>query len=299
MACPMLDSLDTWITRQGKDGQLAPWTLLKNCSFTDSKWGNPVVSQGPRLYAFGHWGTSRTATVDATGRPSKWKDAQKAPSMGKNEPVLWGAGTLVDLKRARYLVHVGGFEYEGENFTKGRSQNKVFVAGILPDGTLTNWSQTTPLPVVTMSPCVSFHDGWLYAFGGLCRKFAPEDKGTDRMVESIFAGKVNLDGTVSEWKTLDRKLPWTGMGIACFIHNGFLHLTGGETAGDGAGGASAFSDKFARAKLGEGEVGEWEALPSLPGATGKTPNGVIGEWFYIVGLSKSGKTPVYALRLPK
>lgn len=33
--------------------------------------------------------------------------------------------------------------------------------------------------------------------------------------------------------------------------------------------------------------------------TGKTPHGIIGDGLYGVGLSKSGKTPVYSMRLPK
>jgi len=296
LACQVHDSLDTWVTRQTRDGRLAPWTLVKNSGFSDSKWGNPVLSVGPRLYSIGHWGTSRTALVDAGGRPSKWKDT---PTRGMGEPLLWGAGAVADLKKVRYLVHVGGFEYEGENFTKGRSQHKVFVAGLLPDGSVTAWRQTSPLPVVLMSPSAAFHDGWLYVFGGFSRKFAPEDKGTDRMVEAIYAGKVGLDGSIAEWKTLERKAPWTGMGIAGVVHEGWLYLAGGETAGDGAGTATAFSDKVARARLDGGEVGEWELLPTLPAATGKTPHGIIGDWFYLVGLSRSGKTPVYALRLPK
>lgn len=296
LACQVHDSLDTWVTRQGKDGRLAPWALVKNSGFSDSKWGNPILSVGPRLYSIGHWGTSRTAAVDAGGRPSKWKET---PSRGMGEPLLWGAGAVADLKKARYLVHVGGFEYEGENFTKGRSQDKVFVAGLLADGSLTAWRQTAPLPAVVMSPTVAFHDGWLYVLGGFSRKFAPEDRGTDRMVDAIVAGKVALDGSIAEWKRLERKAPWTGMGIAAAVHEGWLVLAGGETAGDGAGTATAFTDKVARARLGDGEVGEWEPLPSLPAPAGKTPHGIIGDWFYVVGLSKSGKTPVHSMRLPK
>lgn len=297
--CQERGSLDSWVTRQGKEGQLAPWVLVKNSGFTDSKWSNPVVSVGPRVYAFGHWGQARTAALDpsAGGLLGKWKPAMKEQGMGgTKEPLVWGGGTSAEVNRVRYLYHVGGFEYEGPNFTRPRSQRKVFYARINPDGFLTDWVQTTPLPYHPMGASAVFHEGSIYVFGGCAGRFDTGDPFVG-MADVIYRSAVRPDGTLGPWTRLGRSLPYKACGIAAFVRGGRLYVMGGETSGDGAGTATAFTDRCARARLSEGELEEWETLPALPAPTGKTPHGFIGSWFYIVGLAMGGKTPVYRVKV--
>lgn len=296
--CQDRDSLDAWVAVQGKDGLLAGWSRVKNTGFTDSKWSNPVLSIGPRVYAFGHWGQARTALLEPAGRMGAWKNCMREQGMGgAKEPLLWGAGALAEVKGRRFLYHLGGFEYEGENFTNPRSQNKVFYAQVRPDGFTTDWLQTTRLPYHPMGASAVVHDGRLYCMGGRGGRFDAGDR-VDGMVDDILSADVKDDGTLGGWTLLERKLPWKGCGIAAFVRAGWLHVAGGEIVGDGAGTATAFSDGFARAKLEDGALGPWEMLPSLPAPAGKTPSGFIGDHFYLVGLSKAGKTPVYSVRIP-
>ncbi len=291
-------SRDCWVTRQSKDGQLAPWILVRDQGFSDTKWSNPVVSVGPRVYAFGHWGRARTAILGPSGVLGKWQNAMEEEGMGGGkEPILWGGGACAEIGPTRVLYHVGGFEYEGENFTNPRSQNKVFFARIRPDGPLTNWKRTTPLPYHPMGASVVYHEGRLYVFGGRGGRFGVGDS-VDGMIDDVYAARANADGTLGNWSKLSRKLPWKACGIAAFVKGGYLYVIGGELEGDGAGTATAFTDQCARSRIGPADLGPWEKLPSLPGRAGKTPHGFIGDWFYLVGLSAEGKTPIYAAKVP-
>jgi hypothetical protein len=292
-------SRDCWTARQTQEGGLAAWTLARNAGFSDSRWSNPVVSIGPRVYAFGHWGQARTALVGPDGALSKWKNAMPEQGMGgAKEPLLWGGGAAGETGRLRVLYHAGGFEYEGENFTNPRSQNKVFYALVRPDGLLSDWKPTTRLPYHPMGPSVVFHDGRLFVFGGRGGRFGVGDA-VDGMIDDVHSAPANPDGTLGKWTRLERRLPWKGCGIAAFVRGGLLYVIGGETQGDGAGTATAFTDRCARAPLTGGLLGDWEELPRLPAPTGKTPSGFIGDWFYIAGRSVGGRTPVYSVRIPK
>lgn len=290
-------SEDAWTGVAGPDGLLA-WTLLPRSGFSASKWSNPVLALGARVYAFGHWGTSRSALLEPSGRMSRWTDAQKERGMaGARLPLLWGCGVLGELKRHRFLYHLGGFAYEGDHFTNPRSQNKVFYAAVRPDGLLTGWQATTPLPYHPMGACAVFHEGRIYAGGGRGGRFGAGDA-VDGMIDDLYRADLREDGTLSEWTRLERKLPWKGCGIQAFLRDGWLYVAGGELEGDGAGTATRYTDGFARARLEGGQVGEWEPLAPLPAPTGKSPAGWIGDTYYIVGRSSGGRTPVYSLRFP-
>ncbi|MEK7594896.1 MAG: carbohydrate binding domain-containing protein, partial [Patescibacteria group bacterium] len=176
-----------------------------------------------------------------------------------------------------YMYVVGG--YEPVNL--GTGTNTVSYAKIKTNGTLGNWTVTSPMPVILHQHTTVISNGYIYAIGGLDDSVGYSD--------AVYYAKLNSDGTVGTWRSTTpiNNSATTRSEHASIVVNGYLYVIGGVDN------VSAATNDIYYTKLNaDGSVGAWITARDLPLALSSMAASVANGYVYITGGNDSGFAPV-------
>lgn len=166
-----------------------------------------------------------------------------------------------------YIYVIGG--------EKGTDESKDLLqtierAKILPDGSLGEWVlETHKMNTNRRALVASYHNGWIYAFGGYNGSF----------LKDMERSKINPDGSLQEWILEGEEAKNERYIHGGVIYKNFIYLFGGhkmtlEKATDTAEWTTIYPD---------GKLGAWHNLPAMP--TSRFAGGaiVLRDMVYIIG----------------
>jgi hypothetical protein len=149
----------------------------------------------------------------------------------------------------------------------------VYVATINANGTLSNWTTTTPLLKPLLRHATVVYNGRIYVAGGVANIGGRQS--------TVYVANINADGTLSNWTEHSgdgQELPDSLADHTMSVNNGRLYVTGGY----GSSGAQA---KVYSATLNDdGSLSNWATLASnLPQNLVKHAASIYNGHLYIFG----------------
>lgn len=197
------------------------------------------------------------ATVDDEGVMTPWESLDGLPSPRAGHGVAtWGERVFLVAGR-----------------TASAFLPSVIGADVTSDGTLSAWSELTPIPAGRFHlAAVQTHDH-LYVTGGLAMD-------TQAATDTVFVAPILDGGELGEWTT--STLPSPRSHHASFVFGDHLYVAGG-LAGQPAAFNTLLGDVL-RAPIGEdGSLGAWEHAGDLPAPRATHAAMVRGSCVYFVG----------------
>lgn len=251
----------------GADGELGEW--LTATPLREPVFGHAVVATPTHMYVLGGFHTRLNkprsnvwrAAFLADGSLGAWEEMERMP-----EARNFTRAAIIDDR----IYVVGGFQ-EGGTF------GEVYVADLWAGG-VTQWREITSLPDSVYRHALVADNGSLYVIGGHL----------DRDTATVLRGTPDSQGNIASWTPV-RSLPAPRAYHAATVYNGSLVVLGGESNG------TVLDSVIAAPIQGDGELGEWVSLQSLPervvrfgaatltrsgGDTIYTAGGMLGDIFY-------------------
>lgn len=187
-------------------GLIGPWSLYINLPFTISRFSGIITTN--RLLLIGGLVNSSIsnrvyqATIDTNGNLiNTWLESISLPI-----PLMNHSTTI--LKNRVYVI--GGETINGE------ISNKIFYSDINGDGTLTNWVETTPLPIPLRNFGLVVTKNRIYVIGGLSMSAS----------NKVYSANIKIDGTLGEWEMFGI-LPYSVYSAGYILTNTHLYQIGG------------------------------------------------------------------------
>ncbi len=176
--------------------------------------------------------------------------------------------------------------YNGYLFSVGGFTSTVYSNKINADGTLSGWTRLTNLPAARAHHKAVAYNGYLFVIGGTPTGAASSS------VSTVYSTKINADGTIGSWNTLNT-LPVVNAMSSAVASNGYLFVLGGDSSGDGS---VALSTVYSAAIKSDGTIGTWATLNTLPQVLNRL-SAVTSNGYIIVSGGHSGsaaKSTVYS-----
>lgn len=215
------------------------------------------------VYVVGGISISITSTVayahaNGSGALDSWSTTTPLPAPIEQESVVASNG---------YLYSMGGIVGGGMVTVT----STVYYAQIKSsDGTVGNWSTTSPLPSVLIDQAAVVNNGYIYSIGGYVN---------GQPVDTVSYAKIHGDGTLDSWSTTTH-LPSPIALQPAVVNNGYVYSIGGGTTSAGIPATSTVN--YAPINT-DGTLGAWSKTASLPIATYEQPAVVSNGYLYSIG----------------
>jgi prepilin-type N-terminal cleavage/methylation domain-containing protein len=238
---------------------IGPWAVMATALPANLSAQPAVVNNGYVYSIGGYNGTSHTSTVydaqiNGNGTLSNWSSTAVLPTVIGSQPAVVNNG---------YVYSIGG--YTGSVYT-----STVDYAQFNGNGTLSNWSSTTPLPVALGYEPAVVNNGYVYTIGG--------DTNGGVHVSSTYYAQFNGNGTLSNWSST-AVLPTVIGSQPAVVNNGYVYSIGNF------GGSSTVD--YAQIN-GNGTLSNWLPTTPLPAAAlGYEPAVVNNGYVYTIGGNNS------------
>jgi hypothetical protein len=203
------------------------------------------------------------ARIHEDGSLGAWEPAGKLPTPR--------GGTSIAVARD-YAVLTGG-QISATGDMKGLKRiAEVYTARINTDGSLGAWRATASLPEPRFHHPALAYNGWVYVVGG---------QGEKEASAGVYAARVNADGTVEAWQTLE-PLPRPRSHHAAFAHDNFLYVVGGMD-GPVGGMQAVFLDVIRAPILADGSIGDWQIVSRIPHSYATHASHFFGGYLWLIG----------------
>lgn len=155
------------------------------------------------------------ATVGASGTLGSWTATAALP-----KTLAFSAAAVATPANSR--VSALGFLYVigGATDASGQPSTTVYRGTLAADGTVSNWSQTTALPVPLHSMGAVIFHGDLYVAGGSTTGNAPAG--------AVYRSRIDTSGTLGTWQT-EAALPFPRAHAGLGAFGGYLFTFGGDS----------------------------------------------------------------------
>lgn len=213
-------------------------------------------------------------TDAATFSPSEiiWSETLSLPEAISGHKAVYTPLIGDNGETQRYVFVSGGRDENSD------ALDQVLYGRITSTGDIESWNQNTPLP-----QNLSFHSsvsatpfnsrissaGEVYVLGGVNSEREP--------ISDVYIGRLQNDATITSWRD-GTPLPQPLHSVGAVIFRSNIYISGGSTT-DNEPVATVY-----RAEIDDdGNIGEWQDLPSLPSVT--TYHGFVsfGGYLYSVG----------------
>src|SRR3990167_4093937 len=229
-------------------GQAQSWTAGNLFDLWNNNQSKFSIDYAGNLTTTGGINFSQTQGAAASAIFTSKTDQIEAGGIG-----TWS--TLANLPATTYLH--GSATYNGYVFVvggnSGSTVSTVYSAKVSADGTLGGWNTLSTLPAVRQDAGVTAYNGYLFVAGG--------NSGAGN-VSTMYSAKINSDGTIAAWATLST-IPVTLRKIGFTALNGYLLITGGESAGS----TTAVSTMYSAKINSDGTIAAWATLSTIPAVT--------------------------------
>lgn len=263
---------------------LSSWSTTTAMSVTSNSStlrvrGSAVAANGYLYHLGGLDGSGATTTsveyakLNADGTVGSWAATTSLPGARRQFQAVVANG---------YVYVIGG--RDGSNV----AQSTAYYAKLNADGTLGSWNSTTALTSGTVARFghgTVAYNGYMYIIGGF--------NNTPTALDTMYAAKINADGTLASTWTSVSTLPTTLANInnGAIVANGYLYLPGGF---DGTTG----TDSIRRAKINtDGTIGSWTTQTTvIPGGGDENfVSHVANGWLYLVGGDSGSRVSAFKL----
>jgi MYXO-CTERM domain-containing protein len=229
-------------------------------SFTTPRYYHASVAYNGYLYVIG----------GADGLGSVLSDVQFAPIHADGTLGTFSQTTPIPTARDHHAgVAYKGYLYILGGYSGPSGLSDVQVAPFRADGTLGDFTSTTPLPAGRWGHTSVAHDGHLYVIGG----------GTTGIFSDVQMASVNADGTLGAF-TATTPLPGPSTHHGSVVANGHLYVVGGN-------GALALSDVYVAPINANGTLGAFASTTSLPAFRSYFPCVAYNGYLFVLGGSTS------------
>lgn len=222
-------------------------------------------------------------TSNATFSPStiNWKSTEILPVAVSGHNAVSVAVDDASLATNQYAYVSGGRKSDNT------ATDQMIYGKINDDGTITSWTNMTPLP-----SALSFHttvaatpynskangSGYIYVVGGI------NSEGT--VTTTVSVGTLNNDGTIQTTWTGTKSLPKPLFSAGAVIFRGSLYIAGGSTTGN-----VPVKSVYRAVINPDGQLGDWETMPDLPGERSHHGLVTFGGYLYCAGGETSAVDP--------
>ncbi len=244
------------------DGTIAGWQTL-NTLPAIRRDAAAVAANGYLFVLGGYTGgaalsTVYSAKINPDGSIGPWNTLSTLPAIVSLHKAVFVNGYIVYTAGTNNDLYTGSF-------------STTYSAQVLGNGTLGTWQTLNTLPALQHTFGMTTYNGWIYVAGG-------RNSGNS-LVSTVYATKVNSDGTVPPWASL-QTLPATNQGPMLEAANGYLYTIGGC-----AGGVCTSSQSLVYSALikPDGTLDRWQRQPNLPMDLSYTAGGIVNGYAYVLG----------------
>jgi N-acetylneuraminic acid mutarotase len=149
---------------------------------------------------------------------------------------------------------------------------EVFFSDASPNGAITSWTATTPLPEprTDITNAATIWNNYIYVVGG-------QGGGSPGERNTVWYAEIKSDGTLGSW-IVTTSIPWSGRMHFARVWNGRIYVGGGAYYGTG------LTDSVVYAEINsDGSLGNWIYTTSLPLAYGAMGAIVKDGKIYLIG----------------
>ncbi|GBD08028.1 hypothetical protein HRbin22_00257 [Candidatus Thermoflexus japonica] len=213
------------LLRAGLSGE---WITTVVTAGLTPRWGHTAVYTNGRIYVIGGLDDPaapnaitatiiQSAAVQSDHNLSPWATVPTNLTAIFPRGTAYGGAVLVN----DFLYVIGGRQ---DLNMENPLQSQVAYARVRPDGTLSPFTATTPLPSGLSNMAVAAWDGWIYVIGGLAQG------ASITVVDTIYAARPDpATGEISRWALLTWTLPYPLHSHAAVAEQGYLYVIGGMT----------------------------------------------------------------------
>ena len=163
-------------------------------------------------------------------------------ALSPGEVGIWASTTPLPVGLAyTNSVIYNGYVYKIGGSTGLEEINTVYSAPLNSNGTLGNWSTTTPLPQNLSNSTSVVYNGYVYVIGGTINDSS--------RLNTVYSAPLNLNGTVGDWTASTNTLPQTLNATTSIVYNDYVYVMGGFNG-------SPLNTVYS-AQLNNGTVGTW------------------------------------------
>lgn len=182
----------TWSAGIQPDGSLGAWTA--GPSLSQALFHAPAVVFGDSVYVLGGLDGNVTvdsvqrATIDADGTLEAWQTVAHLPYTLSHESAVVDGSTL-------YVI---GGQTGNTNDNSGVPHKEVWAAPLASDGSVGAFTQTSSLPLATLTQASVVHDGFVYVLAGVS---TPTSSEADLLPTSaVLRAKILGPGALDTWE---------------------------------------------------------------------------------------------------
>ena len=237
------------------DGTAGNWSYISSLPSAIEQHG--AAAGNGYLYTLGGVkGGSETSTVfyapiNANGSLGNWSSTTALPG------VIFGQ--IVDFNN--------GYVYSAGGNTGSEVTSTVYYAAINGDGSISNWSSTSPMPSPVYQGGGGIDNSYIYSVGGLFGS----------VTSSVFYAPINSTGSLGVWST-GTSLPAPRDRHAVIAAGGIIYAIGGADSGSN----NTSSVLFAPLNT-DGSVGNWADTTPIPFALRVLASAVSKGYIYNIG----------------
>jgi hypothetical protein len=237
----------------GSAQTIGSWSTNAGYNLPLPRSGLSLVSYNGYLYAIG----GQDPTCAGVSNVCNTVYSSKLGANG--EPNAWVQISNLTTER-RYA---GAVAYENQLFLYGGQTNATTgTAGVTtdeytninPNGTLGNWTTTTPLPTQTHGHSVAAYNGYVYSVGGT--------QGSTTPTSAVLYAKINASG-VGTWNSTNSTIGGSSTfgGSTISVWNGYMYASGGCSIVDTSDNCTTNNSNIQVATINaDGTVSAWTKL---------------------------------------
>ncbi len=250
------DGTDVYYAPLNSDGSVGGWILSDN-ALPAGLYGTVAVANNGYVYVIGGYDGAHSndvyyAPLNSDGSVGNWTAGADIPA------------AMIDIGAAvnnGYLYITGGNDGSGEFDT-------VYQAQFNPDGSISNWVASNPMPIATSGARSVVYNNYLYVIGGW-------NLGT--ALNTVRYAPLNNDGSVGGWQIASNNMPAGLVMPSVVAYRGYLFVLGGF---NGAAQNNVYSAPFNS----DGSVGNWTTSPnSLPENIYAAASSQYNGFVYMIG----------------
>jgi hypothetical protein len=187
---------------------------------------------------------------------------------------------LPDGYQEHILLYANGFLYNigGVSASNGEiNGTNVFYSQVYSNGTIGNWSNTTPLPEAVFDSAGVADSGFVYVISG--DHYIPAVG--DFLTNTVYYAEMNSDGSLGNWETAN-SLPQAVFFLGAAVWNHTIYAVGGTTD------FNAVDNIYSARIQGDGSLSAWESQTALPAKLDSAVTAVNGGLYLIGGIANGG-----------
>ncbi len=250
-------------------------------------WNNSQAVAG--VTYSGQFATNTGVTINQTSNAPTANISSSLSSVGLGSAGSWTTTSGLPTTLSRFAIATANsYVYVLGGTTNDAAANAVstvYSARINPDGTLGSWIPLNTLPAVNYATNSTVYGNYLFLIGGA--------DASATALSTVYSAALKADGTIGTWNTLNT-LPLVRNGVSPAAYNGYLYVFGGWD------GSAATSTVYSAQINGNGRIGAWATLSTMPALTCCTGSAMGSNGnFYIAGgfAGSSAQSTVYSVSL--